>query len=254
MGAVSLVVATERVSPNHGPRPPGVPIDMIVLHYTGMASEAAALDRLCDPQAGVSSHYLVCEDGRVLRLVDEACRAWHAGVGSWRGNDDVNGRSIGIEIVNGGHDHGLPDYPAVQIEAVIALVRDIGARRSIPPRNIVAHSDTAPLRKCDPGEKFPWGRLAAAGIGHWVPPAPMAGGHFLSLGDRGDGVARLQALFSDYGYGLEANGVYDETTRAVVSAFQRRFRPARIDGVADRSTLTTLAHLLSTLDSGDGCA
>ncbi|MGE0230146.1 MAG: N-acetylmuramoyl-L-alanine amidase [Flavobacteriaceae bacterium] len=235
-------------SPNHGARPAGTPVDMLVLHYTGMESETAATARLCDPAADVSCHYVVAEDGRILRLVEEGQRAWHAGAGSWRGHDDVNGRSIGIEIVNGGHDYGLPDFPEAQIRSVIALSRDILARHPIPGRNVVAHSDTAPLRKMDPGEKFPWGTLAAAGIGHWVPPAPMAGGHFLSLGDRGEGVARLQTLFADYGYGLDITGAYDEATRAVVAAFQRHFRPALVDGVADRSTLTTLAHLISALD------
>ncbi|MCB1474944.1 MAG: N-acetylmuramoyl-L-alanine amidase [Rhodobiaceae bacterium] len=235
-------------SPNHGDRPAGMPVDMLVLHYTGMESEAAAIARLCDPAAGVSSHYVVCEDGRILRLVAEGQRAWHAGVGSWRGHDDINDRSIGIEIVNGGHDYGLPDFPDAQVAAVIALSHDILRRNAIPARNVVAHSDTAPMRKMDPGEKFPWQALASAGIGHWVAPAPMAGGHFLSIGDQGEGVARLQALFADYGYGVAITGIYDEQTRAVVAAFQRHFRPSVVDGVADRSTLTTLAHLISVLD------
>lgn len=245
---MNLPVLGQVSSPNHGDRPADTPVDMLVLHYTGMESEAAALARLCDSEAAVSSHYVVAEDGRILQLVPEDRRAWHAGTGSWRGHDDINARSIGIEIVNGGHDYGLPDFAEAQIEAVIALSRDILQRHPIPGRNVVAHSDTAPGRKMDPGEKFPWRALAAAGVGHWVPPAPMAGGHFLSLGDRGEGVARLQALFADYGYGLPITGAFDEQTRAVVTAFQRHFRPAVVDGVADRSTLTTLAHLISSLE------
>ncbi|MBK5919536.1 N-acetylmuramoyl-L-alanine amidase, partial [Rhodothalassium salexigens] len=159
-----LPAIVDHPSPNHGPRRGGTAPDMIVLHYTGMASAAAALDRLCDPAAQVSAHYLVDEDGALRRLVDEQRRAWHAGQAHWAGEADINSRSIGIEIVNGGHDFGLPTYPAVQVDAVVALVGDICARWAIRPARVVGHADVAPARKADPGEHFPWWRLAAAGL------------------------------------------------------------------------------------------
>ncbi len=148
-------------SPNFNERK--LPIALIVLHYTGMKDGPAALARMCDPDAQVSAHYMVEEDGRIFQLVDEARRAWHAGVSSWCGETDINSNSIGIEIVNGGHDYGLPDFPAIQIDAVIELVKDIMARHGIGPEGVVGHSDIAPGRKQDPGEKFPWDRLAEAG-------------------------------------------------------------------------------------------
>ena len=160
-------------SPNHGERR-GRGIDTLVLHYTGMTSGAAALARLRDPLSEVSAHYLVFEDGGIVQMVPEARRAWHAGAGSWKGDSDVNARSVGIEIVHPGHAGGLPPYPEVQISAVIALCRDIGARWPVPPERVLAHSDTAPGRKEDPGETFPWARLAAEGVGHHVPPARLS--------------------------------------------------------------------------------
>ncbi|WP_339741735.1 N-acetylmuramoyl-L-alanine amidase [uncultured Maricaulis sp.] len=153
-------------SPNFNDRK--LPVSLIVLHYTGMENGAVALERMCDPAAEVSAHYMVEEDGRVFQLVDEDKRAWHAGVSAWRGETDINSASIGIEIVNGGHDYGLPDFPAIQIEAVIHLVADIMARHGIGPEGVVGHSDIAPGRKQDPGEKFPWHRLAAAGCARVV--------------------------------------------------------------------------------------
>lgn len=245
-----MTTVVTRPSPNFGARRDG-PVDMLILHYTGMADADSALARLCDPACEVSSHYVVMENGDILQLVAEDKRAWHAGDSVWRGVADINSRSIGIEIVNGGHDYGLPDYPKVQIDALIALAGDIVGRWPIPPRHVLAHSDIAPARKEDPGEKFPWDRLAAAGIGHWTPAAPLAGGHFLMRGDQGEGVARLQALFADYGYGLPMTGQYDALTAAVVTAFQRHFRPARVDGIADRSTLTTLAMLIEGLETSN---
>src|SRR5882724_3577295 len=157
-------------SPNHDART--APVDILLLHYTGMQSGVTACERLCDASANVSSHYLVYEDGRVDQLVPEARRAWHAGVSSWKGETDINSRSIGIEIVNPGHEFGYRDFPEAQIEAVKTLCRDIVARHTIPAARVLAHSDVAPARKEDPGEKFPWDRLAAAGIGLWVAPAP----------------------------------------------------------------------------------
>jgi N-acetylmuramoyl-L-alanine amidase len=219
-------------------------IDMIVLHYTDQPG-GEALARLCDAQARVSSHYLVHEDGRIDQLVPEARRAWHAGVSSWDGERDNNSRSIGIEIVNLGHDKGYPDFPVRQIEAVIALCRDIIARRQIRADRVVAHSDIAPARKIDPGEKFPWKRLAAAGVGLWVEPAPITPGATLAPGARGDKVAELQRMLARYGYGIDISGDYDDATATVVSAFQRHFRPARVDGIADASTRDTLRRLLT---------
>lgn len=230
-------------SPNHEPRQAGG-IDMIVLHYTGMASAAAACERLCDPDAKVSSHYLVHEDGTIVQLVAEDRRAYHAGVSSWQGTTDINSRSIGIEIANGGHDFGCPDFPERQIDAVIRLCRDLQSRWPIPQANVLAHSDVAPPRKQDPGEKFPWGALHAAGVGAWVKPAPISDGATLQMGGKGDGVGKLQASLRDYGYGIEATGIFDDATRDVIAAFQRHFRPARVDGVADTSTIDTLVQLL----------
>jgi N-acetylmuramoyl-L-alanine amidase len=237
----SKLVARAVPSPNIGPRT--LAIDMIVLHYTAQTGPDA-LARLCDPEFKVSSHYLVHEDGGIDQLVPEALRAQHAGVSLWEGEGDNNSRSIGIEIVNLGHDHGCPDFPEAQIDAVIALCRDIIARHAIRADRVVAHSDVAPARKIDPGEKFPWARLAAAGIGLWVEPAPIGPGATLALGAKGNGVAELQRMLARYGYGIEASGHYEEATAEVVAAFQRHFRPARVDGIADASTLETLRRLL----------
>jgi N-acetylmuramoyl-L-alanine amidase len=236
-----------RVSPNFGPRSNGVKPDMIVLHYTGMVSGEGAEAWLCDPASEVSSHYLVHEDGRIVQMVRESDRAWHAGKSFWRGVADINSVSIGIEIVNPGHPFGYPEFPEVQIQAVIGLCRDIRERHAIAPERVLAHSDVAPGRKVDPGEKFPWKRLFVAGVGHLVEPAPIGGGRFLSQGDRGEPVEALQSMLALYGYGVGISGQFDERTAAVVEAFQRHFRPARVDGIADRSTVETLHRLLGSL-------
>jgi N-acetylmuramoyl-L-alanine amidase len=240
-------------SPNCGERRAGARIDILLLHYTGMLSGEAALDRLCDREAKVSSHYLVFDSGEVVQMVPEALRAQHAGESLWQGEDDVNSRSIGIEIENPGHDYGYPDFSDRQIEAVIALCRDIVARRNIPVQNVLAHSDVAPTRKQDPGEKFPWQRLYERGVGLWVPPAPISadGAASLKLGDRGAGVSELQRQLAAYGYGIPETGVYDTLTKAVVTAFQLHFRPARVDGIADASTRETLRALLAARDAGE---
>ena len=209
-------------SPNFNAR--RLPVSLVVLHYTGMETGPAALERMCDAEAKVSAHYMVEEDGRIFQLVDEDKRAWHAGVSSWRGESDINSASIGIEIVNGGHDYGLPDFPAIQIAAVIALVRDVMERHGLGPEAVVGHSDIAPGRKQDPGEKFPWHRLAEAGCAVAV-----------TVGDQvpGDAATQLQAI----GYGLDA-GLPD-----VVEAFQRRHRPARVDGVIDDETAALISAM-----------
>lgn len=236
-----------REAVNFGDRKGGSEPDILVLHYTGMKSADEALERLCGQEGQVSCHYLVHEDGRIVQMVSEDKRAWHAGKSYWRGRHDINSRSFGVEIVNPGHEWGYRAFPEQQVEAVIELCRDILARNAIPSRNVVAHSDIAPGRKEDPGELFPWDRLHEAGIGHWVEPAPISGGRFLQLGDGGEPVEALRKMFSEYGYRLSPEGEFDEAMQAVVTAFQRHFRQARIDGVADFSTITTLHSLLKAL-------
>ncbi|WP_309085274.1 N-acetylmuramoyl-L-alanine amidase [Chelativorans sp.] len=239
--------AAVRASPNFNERRDGRKPDALILHYTAMETGESAEDWLCSPVSEVSCHYLVHEDGRVVQMVPEAGRAWHAGKGSWNGESDVNSFSIGIEIVNPGHRFGYPDFPVTQIEAVIQLCHDICRRHSIPPRRVLAHSDTAPGRKIDPGEKFPWGLLARRGIGHLVEPSPLTDGENLALGRRGEAVEELQRQLAAYGYGIAPSGQFDKETETVVAAFQRHFRPARVDGIADPSTRDTLARLLAAL-------
>jgi N-acetylmuramoyl-L-alanine amidase len=234
-------------SPNHGERAPGKPIDMIVFHYTGMPTAERALKWLCDPESGVSSHYFVFEDGRIAQLVEEDRRAWHAGRSVWAGETDINSRSIGIEIANPGHEFGYVPFPEAQIASVVDLCRDILTRHAVPPERILAHSDVAPLRKEDPGELFPWGRLHAAGIGHWVTPEPIVDGPALQAGDRGPVVANLRRTLAAYGYGIAEAADFDPDTAAVVTAFQRHFRPAKVDGAADASTIATLDGLIAAL-------
>jgi N-acetylmuramoyl-L-alanine amidase len=232
-------------SPNFGERKDGRRPDMIVLHYTGMLDAAEALERLRTPASQVSCHYLVFEDGRVTQLVQESKRAWHAGVASWADETDINSCSIGIEIVNPGHELGYRDFPKRQIAAVTALCRGILTRNTIVPSRVLGHSDVAPARKQDPGEKFPWRILHDSGVGHWVKPAKITDGSLLALGDRGDAVAAMQRSLAEYGYGIPENGTYDSTTHEVVTAFQRHFRPERIDGVSDASTRATLQDLIA---------
>ncbi|MBD0414711.1 peptidoglycan recognition protein family protein [Oryzicola mucosus] len=239
------VGAEVRVSPNFGPRRGPFRPDMIVLHYTGMESGDGAEAWLCNPASEVSSHYIVHEDGRIVQMVRESDRAWHAGKSSWRGHTDINSSSVGIEIVNPGHAFGYPAFPKRQIEAVIALCKGIVARHAIGEERILAHSDIAPGRKVDPGEKFPWRILADQGLGVWLRPSPRGKGTVLREGDEGAAVEELQSMLALYGYGLEITGVFDERTGIVVQAFQRHFRPRLIDGVADRSTLMTLRRLLN---------
>jgi N-acetylmuramoyl-L-alanine amidase len=244
--AASSLVAEVVPSPNHGERKDGRRPDLILLHYTGMQDPNAALSLLTSSGSKVSAHYFVFEDGRVVQMVEENRRAWHAGVSYWAGETDINSCSIGIEIANPGHDYGYPDFPARQIAAVTALCRGILTRYTIPAERILAHSDVAPARKQDPGEKFPWRMLHDSCVGHWVKPAPLTEeGPMLSAGHRGAEVAALQASLRDYGYGLEPNGTFDNATTEVVTAFQRHFRPQRVDGVCDASTRKTLDDLLA---------
>ncbi len=238
----SALVAEVRPSPNQNERRRAGGPDLLVLHYTGMADGASAIRRLCDPVAEVSSHYVIEEDGTVFQLVPEARRAWHAGRGAWAGEEDLNSASIGIEIVNGGHDFGLPDFPARQVDAVVALCRDIVLRHAIPPHRVLAHSDAAPARKRDPGELFPWDRLAAAGIGLWVTPSDDPS---LATAPDPDAVRAVQRDLARFGYGVAVTGVHDDASRLIVAAFQRRHRPARVDGAMDPGTRDTLARLIA---------
>ncbi len=241
----SSIVSDVIPSPNFGERSKGRTPDMIVLHYTGMPDVEGALARLCQAGTEVSAHYVVLEDGRVVQCVQESKRAWHAGLSFWAGEEDINSCSIGIEIVNRGHDWGYPDFPLRQVAAVIALCRGIIIRRNVAPHRILAHSDVAPERKQDPGEKFPWRALWDSGVGHWVPPAPITRGEVMKLGADGPEVLALQNSLAQYGYGLTPSGHYDQATAAVVTAFQRHFRPQKVDGIADTSTVATLQALLA---------
>lgn len=209
----------ERPSPNHEPRAEGLPVDMLVVHYTGMTSARSALERLCDADAKVSAHYLIDEDGTSYRLVAEDRRAWHAGVSSWRGEADVNGRSVGIELVNPGHEFGYRPFPDAQMAAFRELALDVLARHPIEARNVVGHSDVAPARKTDPGEFFDWRAMAEAGIGLWPEEAD-----FVEFD-----TARLSALLAQIGYDTE-------DLPAALRAFQRHFRPARVNGRVDAET------------------
>jgi N-acetylmuramoyl-L-alanine amidase len=208
-------------SPNQDDRPEGVPVDTLILHYTGMRSGAEAIARLRDPAARVSSHYVVEEDGAVFRLVGEGRRAWHAGVSHWRGHALLNGRSIGVEIMNPGHEWGYRPFPALQMGAVAELCRGILARHPISARNVVAHSDVSPDRKEDPGELFDWQGLAAEGVGLWPEAREPAGDPL--------------ALLGRVGYRT------DLPLPVLIRAFQRHWRPERVDGVADAGTLARLA-------------
>jgi N-acetylmuramoyl-L-alanine amidase len=231
-------------SPNREARRNGLKPDMLLLHYTGMDSAEGSLDWLTRQESGVSCHYFIDEEGHVAQLVSEAERAWHAGQSLWAGETDINSCSIGIEIHNPGHDFDYPDFTEAEMQAVEALCLDIMSRHAIPAHRVLAHSDVAPGRKRDPGEKFDWERLARAGIGLWVAPAPVAGDSGLGPGDEGDSVAALQRALVDFGYGVEVTSTYGTGLEKVIEAFQRHFRPARIDGRADASTRDTLARLL----------
>jgi N-acetylmuramoyl-L-alanine amidase len=232
-------------SPNVEPRRNGRTPDMLILHYTGMESAEAALDWMTREESKVSAHYLIDEEGRITQIVAERERAWHAGQSYWAGETDLNSCSIGIEIHNPGHEFDYPEFPEVQMQAVEALCLDILGRHAIPPERVLAHSDIAPGRKRDPGEKFDWARVARAGIGLWIEPAPPSGDEGLGVGDESEAVAKLQHDLQEYGYGVEVTSTFGKGLEQVVEAFQRHFRPDRIDGRADRSTQDTLARLLA---------
>jgi N-acetylmuramoyl-L-alanine amidase len=242
------LVYTLAASPNVGARRNGGRPSILLLHYTGVATMAKAVDWLTRAGSGVSCHYGVDEAGRITQMVPEALRAWHAGEALWAGESDINSASIGIEVHNPGHELGYPDFPEAQLAAVEALCLDIIARHGIRPERVLAHSDVAPARKKDPGEKFPWMRLAGAGVGHWVAPVPlMAAQTGLGAGVAGPLVAEVQLRLRRYGYGIEPTGVVDAKTEFVVTAFQRHFRPECVDGRIDQSSIDTLERLIAAL-------
>jgi N-acetylmuramoyl-L-alanine amidase len=234
-----------RPSPNFDARPAGRTADMIVVHYTGMKTAGESLARLCDPASRVSAHYFINEDGAVTRLVLETMRAWHAGQASWQGERDINGCSIGIELQNPGHEFGTRPFPDAQIQGLIALAHAIRSRLQIPDERILGHSDVAPGRKLDPGELFPWAKLAEAGIGLWpdtiVKPVPAVG---VSATSSTEEIRRLQEKLKSFGYGVEASGAYDVATRSAVLAFKRHWSPAGLDDAADAATIAILENLL----------
>ena len=226
-----------RPSPNHDARTR--PISHIILHYTDMSDAEAALARLCDPNAKVSAHYLIHRDGDIVQLVDDDRRAWHAGVSYWRGETDMNAASLGIELDHNGHDgNEMAGFPAAQMDALVWLLTELTTRHHIPPQNILGHSDIAPGRKIDPGEAFDWAALHKAGFGLWLTGVKIEDVAPLGEGTKDKAVAPLQKALAAFGYQIEADGFYGPKTKAVISAFQRHFRPAKIDGVADGETQT----------------
>ncbi|MET0365185.1 MAG: N-acetylmuramoyl-L-alanine amidase [Sphingobium sp.] len=229
-----MIALIETPSPNFDDR--SLPITMIVLHYTGMPDAPSAIQWLANPASKVSAHYVVTEDGNVVRMVDEAKRAWHAGRSHWRGMDDINSASIGIEIVNPGHEWGYRPFPDAQIDALIPLVNDIMQRHRITRGNVVGHSDIAPTRKLDPGELFPWAKLARLRLALPRPTRNLMDPHWSDGGF-------LLAL-QRFGYDIAE-------PEAAVTAFQRRFRPELIDGIIDGECRAILLALLLPRPRGD---
>ena len=208
---------------------------MIILHYTGMVNSQAALARLCDPQAAVSAHYMIEDDGTTRRLVLENRRAWHAGQASWGGMDNINDRSIGIELVNPGHTYGYRPFPEAQMVSLEILLKDILTRHNVAPQNILAHSDVAPTRKYDPGELFDWQRLARAGIGLWPSNQRCDAAITDPLVDHEAFLNKLAA----YGYAIQA-----DNSAATITAFERHFRPWKLSGAADAENQQRIDWLL----------
>jgi N-acetylmuramoyl-L-alanine amidase len=244
----SLLVNDLFASPNIEPRLRGLTPSILVLHYTGLPTVEKSLEILSRPDCKVSCHYVIGTEGRIYQMVAEDKRAWHAGLSSWQGETDINSASIGIEIQNAGINGGTPDFPAVQMKAVAALSNDIMKRNAIRKERVLAHSDVAPSRKTDPGEKFDWRGLAKRGVGHWVAPVPVMEDDFgFGLGDSNSTIREAQRLLKRYGYGIDETGHFDEATRFVVRAFQLHFRQRLINQRLDRSTLATLERLIEAL-------
>lgn len=225
-------------SPNQGPRPDGSAADLLLLHYTGMRSAEAALARLRDPAAEVSAHYLIDEDGRTCRLVPEERRAWHAGVSSWAGRRNVNDFSIGIELVNPGHEFGYRPFPDAQMQALLGLARDICRRHGIQARRVLGHSDVAPARKQDPGELFDWRWLARHGVGLW--PEEGEGSAPAAVDEPSVDWAWAQDRLAAIGYAVPGDGRTDADKRYAITAFQRHFLPSRVDGELNLPTMRRL--------------
>lgn len=238
----------ELASRNQDNRPADVPIDTIVLHYTGMRTAREAIERLRDPAARVSSHYVVDEDGAVLRLVPDERRAWHAGTSYWRGHRGLNDRSIGIEIVNPGHEWGYRDFPVLQLAAVCDLCLSIFSRHRIPQRNVVAHSDIAPDRKQDPGEKFDWEQLALNGVGLW-PHGVADAGAGAPLRDAAS-LEPVRAALAEIGYEVAPRGPLDPALATTLRAFQRHWRGEAVTGQADAGTMLRLAAVAALVRGG----
>lgn len=236
-------------SPNFGSRPAGTTIDTLVIHYTATEDTETALGMLTGVNAHgpVSAHYLIGEDGEILRLVSEDKRAWHAGVGYWRGCDNLNDVSIGIELVNPGHDYGYRPFEASQINALVELLRDMQTRHSFSPSRVIGHSDLAPDRKIDPGELFPWHRLADIGLGVLPRTTAQPGPILQAYQSNPDQISALQAQLGALGYAVRPTGLIDERTEAAVRALQMHWRQARVDGQIDQSTLDVLDDLLDQL-------
>lgn len=239
-------------SPNVGVRKGAGFPKFLIMHYTGLESAARSIAVLSDPVCEVSCHYVVDVDGCIVQMVQEADRAWHAGVSYWQGETDINSYSIGIEIQNEGHVAGLPDFPEEQMLAVEQLALDIFRRHRMRPEHVLAHSDIAPQRKIDPGEKFDWARLHRSGVGHWVVPMPPTVAPEVDPAVAHGSVKTCQRLLASYGYAVPVDGLLSEPTRKVISAFQRHFRPERVDGLPDESTISTLEQLIAGL--GDTAA
>jgi N-acetylmuramoyl-L-alanine amidase len=232
-------------SPNVNERADGCRPRYLIMHYTGLESVERSIDVLSRLDCEVSCHYVIDVDGTITQMVPEALRAWHAGQSSWLSETDLNSLSIGIEIQNPGHANGYPDFPTTQMRAVLKLSQDITARNAILPSAVLGHSDIAPGRKIDPGEKFRWDWLCRNGVGHWVEPVPASSDDpGLAPGSTSKAVRKLQTDLKDYGYGIEVTGTHDDRSVIVVTAFQRHFRPSRIDGWIDQSTCRTLSKLL----------
>lgn len=236
-------------SPNFNERPEHIVPNVLVLHYTGMKTAEDALNRMCDPQAEVSAHYMINENGDIYQLVDESMRAWHAGISCWRGRASVNDVSIGIEIVNPGHEHGYREFPDAQMQAVIELAGDIKQRHDIENRNIVGHSDIAPRRKQDPGELFNWKLLAEHNIGLWPKKKHVFRPKKILIKpqEESSNVAHVQGMLADYGYHIRMDGYFGEKTHDVITAFKRHFAQTNVDDVWDNRTNSVMRQLLKLI-------
>ena len=246
-----MQISTRYMSPNWNERPSGVSIDMVILHYTGMKTGEEALQRLCDPDAAVSSHYLIEEDGEIFQLVAEEKRAWHAGVSHWQGRENINHNSIGVELVNPGHEFGYRAFPPAQIDSLLALLVGVKARHKIPTGGFLGHSDIAPGRKVDPGHLFPWRQLAAEGFGVFSDRIASDTAVRLRLDDTGPLVNKVNKQLAIVGYRGCDNVTFGQGTAHVLKAFQAHWRPEEINGVLDEGTAIVLDDIAQMTLQGD---